>query len=103
MATALVRYDQNWISPSERMVTATEIAERARDIIRATGLSLIVDIDTGYGGVLEVARTAREMTEAVNAPLLANMTECGRTPYFTEQQFWAFGYQVSLTPFPRFA
>lgn len=50
--------------PDLGMVTASEVAERARDIIRATGLPLIVDIDTGYGGVLDVARTAREMTEA---------------------------------------
>lgn len=50
--------------PDLGMVTVGEVAERAKDIIRATGLPLIVDIDTGYGGVLDVARTAREMTEA---------------------------------------
>lgn len=49
--------------PDLGMITATEMASRAQDIIRATGLPLLVDIDTGYGGVLDVARTAREMTE----------------------------------------
>src|SRR5690625_483677 len=46
------------------IVTSTEIAERARDLIRATNLPVLVDIDTGFGGVLNVARTATEMVEA---------------------------------------
>lgn len=177
--------------PDLGMITVTEMAERARDIVRATRLPLIVDIDTGYGGVLDVARTAREMTEAkvaavqmedqelpkkcghlngkriipteemvqkirmlktvsptlalvartdaravegldaaiercqrywdagadvifpealeggaefrqvaqaVDAPLLANMTEFGRTPYYTQQQFQAFGFKLVIYP-----
>src|SRR5699024_6710047 len=50
--------------PDLGMVTSTEIAERARDLVRATNLPVLVDIDTGFGGVLNVARTAREMVEA---------------------------------------
>ncbi|MET3658814.1 methylisocitrate lyase [Sporosarcina psychrophila] len=50
--------------PDLGIVTSTEVAERARDIVRATDLPLLVDIDTGFGGVLNVARTAREMVEA---------------------------------------
>ncbi len=50
--------------PDVGIVTSTEIAERARDLIRATNLPVLVDIDTGFGGVLNVARTAREMIEA---------------------------------------
>ena len=45
-------------------MTSEEIAARARDLIRAANLPLLVDIDTGFGGVLHVARTAREMVEA---------------------------------------
>lgn len=177
--------------PDLGMITAGEMAERARDIIRTTRLPLLVDIDTGYGGVLDVARTAREMTEAkvaavqmedqdlpkkcghlngkrlvsvdemvqkirmlkavsptlalvartdaravegldraiercqryreagadvifpealegadefrqvaqaVDAPMLANMTEFGRTPYYTEQQFQEFGFKLVIYP-----
>ena len=40
------------------------MAERARELVRATDLPVLVDIDTGFGGVLNVARTAREMVEA---------------------------------------
>lgn len=50
--------------PDVGIVTSAEIAERARDLIRATNLPVLVDIDTGFGGVLNVARTAAEMIEA---------------------------------------
>ena len=50
--------------PDLGIVTSEEIGRRARDIIRATQLPFLVDIDTGYGGILNVARTAREMVEA---------------------------------------
>lgn len=49
--------------PDVGMLASEEVARRARDIIRATQLPLIVDIDTGYGGLFNVARAAREMTE----------------------------------------
>lgn len=50
--------------PDLGMIYSNEIAQRASDIIRATNLPMLVDIDTGFGGVLNVARTACEMVEA---------------------------------------
>ncbi|QSB09493.1 methylisocitrate lyase [Lysinibacillus fusiformis] len=50
--------------PDLGMIYSNEVAQRANDIIRATNLPMLVDIDTGFGGVLNVARTAREMVEA---------------------------------------
>ena len=50
--------------PDLGMIYSNEMAQRASDIIRATDLPMLVDIDTGFGGVLNVARTAREMVEA---------------------------------------
>lgn len=50
--------------PDVGLISATEVASRARDIVRATGLPLVVDIDTGFGGPLSAARAAREMVEA---------------------------------------
>ncbi|MGV2470156.1 isocitrate lyase/phosphoenolpyruvate mutase family protein, partial [Bacillus subtilis] len=41
-----------------------EISERAKDLVRASDLPLLVNIGTGFGGVLNAARTAREMLEA---------------------------------------
>ncbi|MFC4557825.1 methylisocitrate lyase [Virgibacillus kekensis] len=177
--------------PDLGMVTSEEIADRARELIRATDLPVLVDIDTGYGGVLNVARTAREMYESrvaavqiedqdlpkkcghlngkklvkteemvqkiktlkevapslvvvartdanavegleaaiqranayveagadvifpealtdneefeqfkqeVDAPLLANMTEFGKTPYYTAEQFSGYGYSMVIYP-----
>ncbi|MDC3423296.1 methylisocitrate lyase [Aquibacillus sp. 3ASR75-11] len=177
--------------PDLGMITTEEISSRAKDLIRATNLPLLVDIDTGYGGVLNTARTAREMVEAkvaavqledqdlpkkcghlngkrlvttdemvqkiriikevapslvvvartdasavegvesaisrandyiaagadaifpealtdkaqfeqfkqkVATPLLANMTEFGKTPYYTAQEFQEFGYSMVIYP-----
>ncbi|CDQ41998.1 MULTISPECIES: methylisocitrate lyase [Virgibacillus] len=50
--------------PDLGIVTSTEVAERAKELVRATNIPLLVDIDTGFGGVLNVARTAQEMFEA---------------------------------------
>ncbi|WP_413380329.1 methylisocitrate lyase [Alkalihalobacillus sp. 1P02AB] len=177
--------------PDLGIITSTEVAERAREIIRATNLPLLVDIDTGFGGVLNVARTAQEMYEAhvaavqiedqqlpkkcghlngkelvtteemiqkiqaikkttpsliivartdaraneglaatierakayveagadaifpealqseaefqqfvqhIKVPLLANMTEFGKTPYLTAEEFEKLGYQIVIYP-----
>ncbi|PGZ97379.1 methylisocitrate lyase [Bacillus pseudomycoides] len=177
--------------PDLGIVTSTEVAERARDLVRATDLPILVDIDTGFGGVLNVARTAVEMVEAnvaavqiedqqlpkkcghlngkklvsieemqqkikvikevapsmvvvartdaravegldasieraiayieagadaifpealqseeefrlftkkVTVPLLANMTEFGKTPYYTAEEFANIGYQMVIYP-----
>lgn len=50
--------------PDVGIITSTEVVERAKEVIRATNLPMLVDIDTGFGGVLNVARTAIEMVEA---------------------------------------
>lgn len=177
--------------PDLGIVNSDEVAARAKDMIRATNLPILVDIDTGFGGVLNVARTAREMVEArvaavqiedqelpkkcghlngkilisdeemiqkiqvikevapsliviartdaaavegidraidrankyikagadaifpealtvkeeflhvknkVNAPLLANMTEFGKTPYYRHKEFESFGYSMVIYP-----
>ncbi|QDX92239.1 methylisocitrate lyase [Brevibacillus laterosporus] len=177
--------------PDLGIVTSTEVAQRARELIRATDLPVLVDIDTGFGGILNVSRTAREMLEAnvaavqledqqlpkkcghlngkklvtteemiqkiiaikksapsmvivartdarsveglesaieralayveagadaifpealeseeefrafsqrISVPLLANMTEFGKTPYYTTEEFTKMGYQMVIYP-----
>ncbi|UOR12792.1 methylisocitrate lyase [Halobacillus amylolyticus] len=177
--------------PDLGMIYSNEVADKATELVRATDLPLLVDIDTGYGGVLNVARTAREMVEAgvaavqiedqhlpkkcghlngkklidpeemvqkiktikevsptlviiartdaksvegidkateranlyieagadaifpealtseedfrrasqvIAAPLLANMTEFGKTPYFTAEEFESFGFGMVIYP-----
>ncbi|MCY9660609.1 methylisocitrate lyase [Paenibacillus chondroitinus] len=177
--------------PDLGLIYSNEVAERARELVRAARLPLLVDIDTGFGSVLNAARTAKEMVEAkvaavqledqempkkcghlngkklvpaeemmqkiqtiktvspslyliartdaksvegmdaaiarakqyvaagadaifpealekeeeflrfsqeLTCPLLANMTEFGRTPYFTAQQFESWGYRIVIYP-----
>lgn len=177
--------------PDLGLITLTELAMRTKEITRATGLPLLVDIDIGYGSVLNVTRTVQELIDAgaaaiqmedqelpkkcghlngkklvstedmvqkilaarkaspdiiivartdaksvegigaaierakaymkagadaifpealqteeefkqfakeVDAPLLANMTEFGQTPYFTAQQFEEWGYKMVIYP-----
>ena len=40
----------------------------------------------------------REFAQRVQAPLLANMTEFGRTPYFTKEQFGQMGCKMVIWP-----
>ena len=40
----------------------------------------------------------REFARRVDAPLLANMTEFGRTPFFTASQFEEMGYKMVIWP-----
>ncbi len=177
--------------PDLGLITLTELADRSREITRATGLPILVDIDTGFGSVLNVTRTVQELLDAgvaaiqmedqdlpkkcghlngkklvstedmvekilaarkaspdivivartdaksvegfdaaverakayieagadaifpealqtedefkqfakeVDAPLLANMTEFGQTPYFSAQQFEEWGYKMVIYP-----
>jgi methylisocitrate lyase len=40
----------------------------------------------------------RAFARSVRAPLLANMTEFGRTPFFTAAEFEQMGYKVVIWP-----
>lgn len=55
--------------PDLGYLTLTEVVERARAVRRGTTLPVLVDADTGYGGVLNVARTVCEF-EAVGMAAL---------------------------------
>jgi 2,3-dimethylmalate lyase len=52
--------------PDVGLVTLTEVVEHVRRICSVVDLPVIVDADTGYGGVLNVWRTVHEL-EAVGA------------------------------------
>lgn len=177
--------------PDLGLFTLNELADAVRWVVRATGLPIIVDADTGFGEALNVLRTVRELeavgaaavqiedqvlpkrcghlegkevipaeamaekvaaavqarqellvvartdarathgleeairrarlyreagadilfpealtseaefqafAEAVPGPLLANMTEFGKTPYIKVEQFRRWGYQIVIFP-----
>lgn len=50
--------------PDIGLLTLEDVISRAREIIRASNLPLLVDIDNGFGEPLNVARTCLEMVEA---------------------------------------
>lgn len=50
--------------PDLGLLTLEDVARRAREIVRASALPLIVDCDTGFGEALNVMRAVREMEEA---------------------------------------
>ena len=50
--------------PDLGMTSLNDVLEDVRRITAATDLPLLVDIDTGWGGAFNIARTIREMTAA---------------------------------------
>lgn len=59
-------------------------------------------LDAGADAIFPEALTSRDefarFAEAVRAPLLANMTEFGRTPYLTAAEFESLGYRMVIWP-----
>jgi 2-methylisocitrate lyase-like PEP mutase family enzyme len=71
--------------PDIGLVTQTEMAERARMIVRALGdVPLLADADTGYGAPINVVRTVREYEDAGVAAIQledqAFPKRCGHLP-----------------------
>jgi methylisocitrate lyase len=54
--------------------------------------------DAIFPEALVSAEMFREFARRVDAPLLANMTEFGRTPFFTAAEFEAMGYRMVIWP-----
>lgn len=50
--------------PDIGLLTQTEMTTHARDMVRAVGIPVIADADTGYGGPSNMARTVREYIQA---------------------------------------
>lgn len=50
--------------PDIGLLTQTEMTTHARDMVRAVGIAVIADADTGYGGPSNIERTVREYLQA---------------------------------------
>ena len=59
---------------------------------------LAAGADAIFPEALNTAEMFREFASKVDAPLLANMTEFGRTPFFTAAEFEAMGYKMVIWP-----
>jgi methylisocitrate lyase len=107
--------DKRLIPPDE-MAVKIAAAVRARHhlrIIARTDAAGVEGLDAtiararlyraaGADAIFPEALTTAEMftafARAIDAPLLANMTEFGRTPYFTATQFQEFGFHMVIWP-----
>ena len=54
--------------------------------------------DAIFPEAMNDAEMFREFARRVDVPLLANMTEFGRTPFFTAAEFAAMGYRMVIWP-----
>jgi methylisocitrate lyase len=61
-------------------------------------LFLEAGADAIFPEALITAEMFREFARRVDAPLLANMTEFGRTPFFTASEFEEMGYKMVIWP-----
>ena len=61
-------------------------------------LYLQAGADAIFPEAMNNAEMFREFARRVEAPLLANMTEFGRTPFFTASEFEAMGYRMVIWP-----
>ena len=104
------------IIPAEQMAAKIAAACKARthmriiartDAAALEGVSGAIDraqlyLRAGADAVFPDALTSREdlakFANAIDAPILANMTEFGRTPYLTASEFEALGYKMIIWP-----
>lgn len=55
--------------PDLGVLTLTELVQRTKEIVRATGMPVLVDADTGFGSILNVTRTVYELAEVQAAAI----------------------------------
>ena len=107
--------DQRLVPPAEMAakIAAAVRARRHLRIIARTDAAGVEGLDAaiararlyreaGADAIFPEALTTAAMftafARAVDAPLLANMTEFGRTPYFTAAEFQQFGFNMVIWP-----
>jgi methylisocitrate lyase len=82
-----------------RIIARTDAAaESLESAISRAGAYLAAGADAIFPEALTDEAMFRRFAHEISAPLLANMTEFGRTPYFTAEQFESFGYKMVIWP-----
>jgi len=70
--------------PDLGITTLSDVLEDAKRITQATSLPLLVDVDTGWGGELNIARCVRDMTNsgvaAIHIEDQVSQKRCGHRP-----------------------
>jgi methylisocitrate lyase len=73
-------------------------AEGMDGAVARAKLYLEAGADAIFPEALTSAEMFREFARRIPGPLLANMTEFGRTPVFTQSEFEAMGYRMVIWP-----
>jgi methylisocitrate lyase len=83
-----------------RIIARTDAAasEGLDGAVARANLYLKAGADAIFPEALTSADMFKAFAERVRAPLLANMTEFGRTPWFTASEFEAMGYRMVIWP-----
>src|SRR5690606_39132623 len=114
--------------PGKEIVGAAEMADRVKaaadarfdpdffiiartDAIAVEGVDAAIEralacVEAGADGIFAEAAadlaTYRRFVEAVNVPVLANITEFGKTPLFTVEELRSAGVAIALYPLSAF-
>ena len=104
------------VSPTDMAAKVAAAAKARRDLViiartdavGVDGFDAAIDraklyVEAGADAIFPEGLTSREMFERFHAampdvPLLANMTEFGKTPFFTAQEFADMGYKLVIWP-----
>jgi methylisocitrate lyase len=78
--------------------TDAAASEGLEGAVARAKLYLEAGADAIFPEALVTEEMFREFASRVDAPLLANMTEFGRTPFFTAQEFEDFGMKMVIWP-----
>lgn len=72
------------------------------DAVQRANAYMAAGADMIFPEALTTREEFAEFARQVKAPLLANMTEFGKTPYLTLQEFESFGYNIVIFPMTAF-
>lgn len=104
------------VSPTDMAAKVAAAAKAKRDLVIVArtdavgveGFDAAIEraklyVEAGADAIFPEGLTSREMFERFHAampdvPLLANMTEFGKTPFFTASEFEAMGYKMVIWP-----
>lgn len=82
--------------------TDARAVEGLNGAIRRAQAYIKAGADMIFPEALESKEEFRKFADAVNVPLMANMTEFGKTPYLTAKEFAEMGYNIIIFPMTAF-
>ena len=94
-AAARARRDPNFLLIARTDARAVESFDQA---VKRAQSYLAAGADAIFPEALQNEQEFRDFAKAVDAPLLANMTEFGKSPLLTLEQLASFGYRMVIYP-----